>query len=383
MVVLHVAAMPFPSPQGTQAAVRAMLEALAAAGQETHLATYARGAGTLEDAAFTVHRVPDLPRDRSLRSGPSVRKLVLDASLAALVPRLVRRLRPSLVVAHHAEAMLAALAARARPLVYVAHTALGPELPAYWGSLNPSLLSLVGDALDRRLVRRADEVCAIAPSLAEHLTRNAERPVHSIPFPWPPTLIRGDEHRGLPVPQATVRREFGFSENEQVLLYAGNLDRYQGVETLLDAAQLVAGARLLVATESSTDWLEREARRRGLTVTVAPLATESDRSRAHAAADVSVVPRALPGGVPVKLLDALSRGVPVVASRRATGGLALDEVAVVVADDDAEALAVGIRMLLAAPRARASLAAAGRAYVAREHSADRFVAAFRRVIEDL
>jgi hypothetical protein len=38
--ILHVAALPFPSPQGTQAAIASMLEALASAGRDVHLLCY-------------------------------------------------------------------------------------------------------------------------------------------------------------------------------------------------------------------------------------------------------------------------------------------------------------------------------------------------------
>jgi glycosyltransferase involved in cell wall biosynthesis len=92
----------------------------------------------------------------------------------------------------------------------------------------------------------------------------------------------------------------------------------------------------------------------------------------HAAADVAIVPRALDGGVPVKLLDALARGVPVVAQRRALGGLALGGCASVCADDDADALAAALGAMLAAPIAAREVAQRGRAYVAAEHSAARF-----------
>jgi glycosyltransferase involved in cell wall biosynthesis len=72
------------------------------------------------------------------------------------------------------------------------------------------------------------------------------------------------------------------------------------------------------------------------------LASEADRRRAHAAADLVVVPRASSAGLPVKLLDALARGVPAVAAHKAAGGLLLDAVCTLVDGDDPRAFAAAI-----------------------------------------
>jgi len=82
----------------------------------------------------------------------------------------------------------------------------------------------------------------------------------------------------------------------------------------------------------------------------------------------------------VKLLDALARGVPVVAQRRALGGLALSGCASVCADDDADALDAALGAMLAAPIAAREVAQRGRAYVTREHSAGRFRATLDAVV---
>ncbi len=380
---LHVAALPFPSPQGTQGAVRAMLEACAAVdGDDVHLLVYPRTAGerALEvgarDARFTLHRpqtLPWMPFVRpSLRSGPSAQKLALDVALAIALRRLVTTLRPEIVITHHVEACAAALAVRARPLVFVAHTELAPELPSYARASLAPLLTLAGAGLDRLLVARADAVAAVAPGLAARLHESTGVDVVTLALPWPlPTPTTLEE-------RSAARDALGLSADAEVVLYAGNLDRYQGVPLALDAlgglARRRAAVRVLVATESTTAELTDAVRSAGLAALVvfSRLDTEARRRCVHAAADVAIVPRAVEGGVPVKLLDALARAVPVVAQRRALGGLALGGCASVCADDDADALAAALGAMLAAPRAARELAQRGRAYIAREHSAARF-----------
>lgn len=380
---LHVAALPFPSPQGTQGAVRAMLDACATAdGGDAHLLVYAQGVGVPEGARFTLHRAASPSVLRRLtrpspRSGPSLAKLAHDVALTFALRSLLRTLRPDVVIAHHVEACAAALAVRAAPLVFVAHTELAPELPAYapprFGPLLAPAFSRAGSALDAALCRRADATAAVAPALAVRLAAGTGVHVDTLALPWPLPTPTGPDER------TAARAALGFASTDEVVLYAGNLDRYQGLPLALDALGHAAARRprlrVLLATESSREDLSRLARSASLAARVvfARLDEEPARRRAHAAADVALVPRAVDGGVPVKLLDALARGVPVVAQRRALAGLALSGAVSVCADDDADALAAALVAMLAAPVAAREVAARGRAYVAREHSAARFL----------
>jgi glycosyltransferase involved in cell wall biosynthesis len=374
MKVLHVAAMPFPSVQGTQAAVLAMLEAEHADDRAPELLTYAH-AGYEAAVPWPIHRIADLTRDRSLRSGPSWRKIVADAQLIVASRRIARERRVRAVVAHHVEAAAAALAARARPLVFVAHTALGPELPAYLPARAKSIAARAGDALDLSLAARADAVGAVSPWLASRLAGAASREVTYLPVPWsvaPPIE---------PSERAKARTRFGIAATAPVLLYAGNLDAYQGVELLARAFAIVRerrpDAHLVVASASDHAAIEQTLWSLGCAgaVTFAPLADEPDRRVAHAAADAVCVPRAIEGGLPIKLLDALARGVPTVATRRATAGLTLGGAALVAADDDAEALAAAALIAVSAREASADLGRRGVEYVRREHAKERYLEA--------
>lgn len=370
--------MPFPSVQGTQAAVRAMLDAEHSQGLAPELLTYAHG-GFEARVPWPLHRIGDLVRDRSLRSGPSWRKVVQDAQLVIATRRAMAAIHPGVVVAHHVEAMAACAAARARPLVFVAHTALGPELPTY---LPPSLEKLArrsGEALDVVLVRLAGASCAVSPALATHLASASGRPVDAIPIPW--TLARPIEADERP----RARARFGLEPLDAVLLYAGNLDAYQGLDVLVAAfarvKQRLGKAKLIVATESPREAIEGKLLSAGmLDATVfAPLADEPDRRAVHAAADAALVVRGAFGGLPIKLLDALARGVPTIATRRAAAGLELGGGAIVVADGDPDALAASALLALSGRDAARAIAAQGTDYVRREHSSARYLDAILAV----
>lgn len=369
--LLHVAALPFPTHQGTQAVIKEMLDVSAREERDAHLLTYAACGYALE-TAFQLHRAGDFPRYRSLRSGPSLRKALLDARMVADCRALSRRLQPDLIIAHHVEAAAISLAASQRPVVFYAHTDLGAELPSYPGV---AALAPLGRDVDRFLSHRAAAVAAISPALRTRLQAlcGPRVDVSYVPPPWPlsdrPT---GQERR-------EARERLRLPPDAPVLLYAGNLDHYQGWDLLLSAfaqvRQTHRGCILLVATESEPEPLLQTARAAGISegVRLSGIGSEKARRRVHAAADIAAIPRRTPGGMPIKMLDALARGVPCALMPRATAGLALTTVAQVAQSDDTSAFAAAICDLLEHPAHRHRLAAASRRYVEQEHSARKFL----------
>jgi len=365
MRTLHVAALPFPSPQGTQALLHALLSAQAAE-HETHLLCYGHGAGVV-DGAYTVHRSPAPRLLRSLRSGPALGKPWLDLALALRLRSLERTLAPAIVIAHHVEAAACALLVCRAPVLFVAHTSLAEELPSYFPHSLRAPLRALGRASDRLLVRTASGTCAVSPLLAQLLAEQSERPSAELPLPWPcATPIDSAE-------RAAARAELGFSSEHEVALYAGNLDAYQGLDVLLAAcAELRVerpGFRWLLATEAPTAAFVSALRRRGLgeLAIFARLDSESARRRAYAAADLALVPRRAAGGLPIKLLDAWARGVPVVAARLALAGLQHAPCAEVVEDDRPGSWRRAISQLLHDRSLASERAHHARLYVAREH----------------
>ena len=367
---LHVAAMPFPTPQGTQASIHAMLSACVAFQFDVTLLTY--GCGDHGEGVPYAHtRLPDFPRLASFRSGPSWRKAALDLRLISRIRAVTSR---RLVIAHHVEAALAAYLSRADRWIFFAHTALGPEMPAYVPSASARLFERAGESLDSFLATRASAVAAVSPALASRIKRLHAVPAIYVPVPWNlPEPISTEERR-------LARASLEIGDDEYAVLYAGNLDRYQGWEVVLRALVGMERPVFLLATESDPKPACELCGFLGIPFRLLPLAKEPDRRRAHAAADLAAVPRALEGGVPIKLLDALARGVPVATTDLAASGLRVEASIQRVADHHPDAFAEAIRACRRDPRRTETLRASGRDYIRSEHSCGRFAETYGTLI---
>lgn len=377
---LHIAAQPFPSHQGTQAAIAAMLRCERAHGVPSVLVTYPTAAAP-KGLGFTVERPvawPGLGKP-SLRSGPSVHKALLNIQLLMHLRRVVRRLQPRVLVAHHVEAATAALLCGGAPVVFFAHTDLAAELPMYSNALMTRPLRAIGELVDRSLCRAADGVVAISPDLTrrliETMSSHGGHVTHTSHVPVP-FVVESEQVR-----PSAARARLGLDASGPILAYVGNLDAYQGVDSLPAMLSALVGATLLVATESDTSVLSEKFRTAGVLDRVRFLGLEGEKRRAllHAAADVVVVPRRTPGGLPIKLLDALSRGAAVVASPAAVAGLALNDVCLV--GELGAAMAGKVTQLLTDAHLRAQLQAAGPQYVLQNHSPSEYLQGMHAAVE--
>jgi glycosyltransferase involved in cell wall biosynthesis len=276
--------------------------------------------------------------------------------------------------------MALAFAVPERPTVFFAHTDLGAELPSYAAQRYAGLLKIAGTTLDRVLSARAHAIATISPALCDQLRVSTGFEPTYVPTPWPlPEPIRSAE-------RARARLMLGLAANTKVALYAGNLDAYQDAQLTLEALQHLAvnsGPRitLLLATRSQPDHFLRRAVALGVPFRTLPLGAEPVRRLAHAAADIAIVPRAVPGGLPMKLLDALARGVPCAIAPLAAAGLPLSGKALCADAPGAAALAQVIGQLTTQASLRRALADSARGYIAQEHSAARFGAALDGVVD--
>jgi len=345
-----VGAFAFPLPQGSQLFARDQARALVAEGAEVTLFCYGSGSGPAPPEVPLV-RIPRALTPRRVRAGPSPGKPLADAALAAALARAQRASPFDVAIAHNAEAALAALCARAvtgLPVLYVAHTLLELELASYAPAALRPVLNRIGRGLDRALAARVDGVLALSSEAAKRLGREARGPLAVIP--------PGRDAAVAPEPAEIARTcaRFGL-EPGRFVLYSGNLDAYQELADLAQAARRLTRLAVVVATHAERGVAPAPLR-------VLRLATaEAGRALAFGAA-VAVLPRRIPGGFPIKLLNYMEAGRAIVAHARVADALEHDHSAWLLAPGATPAdLADAIGALASDPARAARLGRGARA----------------------
>jgi colanic acid biosynthesis glycosyl transferase WcaI len=274
------------------------------------------------------------------------------------------------------------------PFVYDVQD-LWPESAEASGLLQPGRLV---DALHRLadwVYARADRLLVVSGAAAEYI---AGRGVNG-------EKVRVARHwideTAFDAPASTrdVRADYGL-EDAFVVLFAGNLGLVQGLDTVIEAAELIRDSRVrivLVGDGSDRDRLAREAQRRQLRNVVFagqhPSSAMPDFYRAADALLVHLRPSLIASlAIPTKVLAYLAAAKPIVcAVPGATAELVRDaDAGPVVSPGDAPALAHAILGLIeTTPAERARLGESGRRYLMehfrREHVIGEYEAALREV----
>ena len=359
--IAMVSACPYPVPQGSQVLLGNTSAALYQAGHEVHLVVYGYDVGT-PPPELHVHRCARIPFERKIAAGPSFAKPFQDLALTATLHRVVREQKIDVVHAHNYEGLLAALAARVRPIVYHAHNAMIDELPHFF----PGTRRL-GSWMDKMWPRKADRIIAPHSVLAQYLAGCGCDParIHVIP---PPLEVDLFKPRLEPWP---------VSEALPPVLYTGNMDRYQNLQGLVRIMELVhaqiPSARLVVATAARLRLDDMPGAER--------FPTPDFQSLCDALADdvVLACPRVSWSGYPIKVLNGMAAGRPVVAFKSAGYPITSGFNGITVPDDDHAAFADALVQLLKDPALRARLGTSARATIAAQHNYREIAEALSRV----
>ena len=206
----------------------------------------------------------------------------------------------------------------------------------------------------------------------DYLVCNAPDPVRYVTAGgWPASKVfLIPNFAAVPDAPAIDRGAFGTPEGAPLAVALGRLHRSKGLDVLIAAAVRIPDLFVWIAGEGSERAkLENLARQLGVGTRVKFLGWREDRAALYRAADLCVYPsREEPFGNVV--VEAWSSGIPIVTTA-STGPAWLvrkDEDAILTPVDDVEALAAGIRSVLASKPLAEKLAAAGRRRVSEEFS---------------
>jgi glycosyltransferase involved in cell wall biosynthesis len=369
MRVLVIAPQPFYQERGTPIATRMLVEALLSAGHEVDVLTYHCGDDP-RIPGVRVIRAPAVPFVRDVPIGFSLRKVVCDIALGW---RLLTQTRKHEYDVLHAveEAVFLSLLLRVRGcrIVYDMDSSLPEQLLGKYGSLRrlEGLLS----RFERLAIARSDLVLAVCEDLAARARRYGTA--------TPIDVVEDVSLVGQRRPGAVESLRGDLPDDGVLAMYVGNLERYQGVDLLLDALALVDSAvpfKFVAIGGNAAAVAEYRARAAELHLSgrvefvgARPLAGLGDYL---AQADVLVSPRASGQNTPMKLYSYLGAGKPVLATRIRSHTQVLSDDDALLVEPEPAAMARGLEMLLESPALRERLGAAARRLAATRYSVAQF-----------
>lgn len=239
MRILMISPQPFFESRGAPFCVFQHIKALLTLGYEVDLVTYHLGKD-VNLPGLRIFRAPRLPLIHSVKPGPSLAKIPLDAAVffTALWRLCVGRYQ--YLHAHEEGALIGVLlsAIFGCKLLYYMHCDL-PDLVASsfknYKSLKNRLLVSIVDFVQKLMIYGAKAVITFYPELENTVHKIApNKPIYMI---LPPAVDEG-------VPLATeedaecMRRELKLGEGP-ILVYTGTLEKYQGLDILLQSVQAV------------------------------------------------------------------------------------------------------------------------------------------------
>ena len=351
--VAMVAACPFPANHGSAASIREMSDTLSQMGHAVHIVTYPTGQEDIVVHHAKVHRTGPFRPETNAKIGPSPEKFLRDLALLRLLRRVIQRERIDIIHAHNYEGALIGVMAKwitGRPLLYNAVNLMSDELAGYRFIRPAWLAHAIAHGLDWFVPIFPDHITAVSPELKQWFVKRgtAERKVDMVPAGIVPEMFDNADPEKF-------RRRHRFN-GRAIVMYTGVLNAFQRIDYLLRAFAAVSrqqpDALLMMVSplvsESHRTEHKKLADQLGISDAIMWIAPHSldDLPNYLALASVTVISRPECPGHPVKLLNYMLAGKPIVCFEGAAKGLRHLHDAFIVPNHDCEAFGKGIITLL-------------------------------------
>jgi len=344
MRILILAPEPFYQPRGTPIAVKLLVEVLAGNGYRCEMLTYHEG----EDVAIPnvrIHRIPSLFGLKNIRPGPSWKKILCDGIMLICCLKMVCTTKFDLIHAVEESAFIAMFmkAFLRIPFVYDMDSSLTQQIIDKYNAL--SLLRNIFKFFEKITVRASVGVLAVCKSLEADATAYS-----------PNTLVYRLEDISLlqSMSKPGDLLEETLKIKGPISMYVGNLERYQGVDLLLESFKLaseeVPKSHLVIIGGSDKDIQRYQHRSKELGIEkkvhfigprpIDQLGFYLDQ------ADILISPRLQGQNTPMKIYSYLDSGRPVLATRLFTHTQVLDDQIAFIVEPEPREMAKGIVTLL-------------------------------------
>ena len=365
MRVLLLAPQPYYIDRGTPIDVDILARALCEEGHEVDLVCYPDGESR-SYPGLTIHRVKAPGLLRGSPPGFSLKKVGLDVLMSPLVVRLARKNRYDVVHAGE-EAVFLAMALKwffRIPYVYDMDSSFAQQMVEQMGLLKP--LAPIFNWTESRAIRGAVATAPVCNALADLARARGAAYVETL---HDISQLQTPDRAGT----GFLRERLGVEG--PILMYVGNLQRYQGVDLLLESCALAlksARFHLVIGggSESNLRHYRAMAARLGIeanTHFLGPWPNE-ELDVLLAEADILTAPRIKGVNTPMKVFPYMHTGKPVLVTDLVTHNQILDSSVAVLAPPDPDGFSRSIVQLVSDEALRTQIGQRGREFVERGHT---------------
>lgn len=354
MKILMIAPQPFFEPRGTPLSVLERLRALSYLGHEVDLLTYHVGQPVMI-SGVTIFRLPAIPGIREIPIGPSRIKLFLDILLFAKAFRRLQKSRYDLLHTHEEACFFGPLLAKCfrLPHLYDMHSSLPQQLRNFRYSRFRPLIGLF-TWLERRAIHASDALITVCPALEEHVKKiNRQAPqmmIENAAGSAEPVAVSDEEMLAFKATQ-------GLLDGQQIVLYTGTFEPYQGLDLLIASAERLIGQRqdvtfcLVGGKPEQVRHYQSLVAERGLAPYFRLPGTRppQEMPRFLQLAQVLVSPRTQGTNTPLKIYAYLQSGKPIVATNLDTHTQVLNSEVAVLVEPNPPAMAQAMLAVLDNP----------------------------------
>lgn len=375
--ILVIAPQPFYQERGTPIAVRLLVEELTSLGHRVDLLVYHEGED-IEIPGATLYRSAPASHLTTIPPGFSWKKILCDFRIYRKAKELIRENDYDLLHCVE-ESVFMALRFKSTfglPYIYDMDSSLAIQLV---DKITPlKIFRPVFEWFEKRAVAGSSGVAAVCPALVD-LARGYA-PEASI------VCLEDIDLQEEIVPGDEDLRETCQSGDKPLLVYVGNLERYQGIDLLLDTMAILKDrkvpAHLAVIGGSPGDRAHYQAmiEQRAIDSTVSFCGTRELSLLGFYLdqADILVSPRILGNNTPMKIYSYLGSGKPVLATDLPTHTQVLTADVAQLCKPDSISMADGLCFLLDHPERCRELGDRGRELVEQNYSRT----AYRKKLDD-
>jgi len=371
MKILMIAPQPFFEPRGTPFSEYFRIKALSVLGHTVDLVTYPFGVDKAIPG-LKIFRCGKLPWIKSVRTGPSLGKVVLDFFLFLKVVQRLWREDYDLIHTHEEASIIGVFCQKMTkiPHLYDMHSSLVQQMENFNFTRSKIIVRLVKFS-ETISLKNAAAVIVICRSLLDYavgITAAAKL-----------TLIENfmDDRPRISNEEKFLRLQREINpEGKKIIMYTGTLETYQGIPLLLESLRLLSDDFRLIligGNENQVDKLRRQILEMKLEKRVMLLGQKRSRDIPYylQTASVLVSPRILGTNIPLKIYSYLASGVPVVATDLITHTQSIGKDIAILAAAAAEPFAAAIN-LAAGPQGQA-VASRALAYCQEHYTVERYI----------